>query len=70
MIIVSFKPEYLRIIMPFCSASESNKRNLRDRTLDFSFHFIFTHLGRVALQRQLIFKEPSKIYLSSFVLNT
>ena len=43
MVIVSFKPQTPENNNAFCSSSESNKRNARDRTLDLPFFFRYKH---------------------------
>ena len=43
--IVSFKPQIPEKNNSFCSASESNKQNPRDRTLDLPFFFRYKHIS-------------------------
>ena len=44
MAIVSLKSQIPKNCNAFCSASESNKRNPRDRTLDLRFFFRYKHI--------------------------
>ena len=44
MVIVSFKPKMPESNSAFCLASESNKQNTRDRTLDLPSFFLYTHI--------------------------
>ena len=49
MVIVSFKPKIPENYNAFCSASESNKRNPRDGTLDLPSFFLYTHITSVKI---------------------
>ena len=42
MVIVSVKPKILKNYNAFCSASESNKQNPRDRALDLPSSFVIS----------------------------
>ena len=44
MVIISFKCKIPDNYIAFCSASELNKQNLRDRTLDLSFFSRYKHI--------------------------
>ena len=45
MVVISFKPKYLRIIMPsFCLAADRNEQNPREGTFDLSFFFRYKHI--------------------------
>ena len=45
MVIVSAKPKILDDYNAFCSASESNKQNLRERSLDLPSLFRYKHIA-------------------------
>ena len=44
MVIVSFKPKIPLNCSAFCSASEANKQNSRDRVLDLPLFFLYKHI--------------------------
>ena len=58
-VIVSFKPQVTENYNAFSSASESNKQNPRDRTLDLHLCFRYKHI--VSLESHLSFAQAESL---------